>query len=237
MKKEKVSELNLHAGHRERMRRKFTKSNGVEFSQHELLEMILYYSIPQRNTNETAHLLMREFDNSLYALLTEGNYHRFQSVSGVGDKSAVLLSLISEVFRRSLCQNKEPKFLRSRSAFCQFFLNQLGNEHTHERLMIACLSGNMQLIRCETLETGSAGSLKVHVNKIIKTVFQANCTAVVLAHNHPAGDAVPSCQDIMETKVIQERLKMMEIELLDHIIIGNGKAYSMSEHQDFQWGF
>jgi len=232
MKKENNSKVNLHAGHRERMRRKFIRSKGIGFSPHELLEMLLYYSIPRANTNETAHLLLQQF-GSLYALFTEGDYQAFKSFPGIGDKSAVLLSLIGEILNSSTSQERGSEFLYDYSDFCQFFLNQLQQEHNNEIMMAVCLSDNMQIVRCDRIETGLPNTVKVHLNKIAKFVFQANCTALVLSHNHPGGEALPSYQDVAETKLLCERLKMLEIDLLDHVIVGNGKAYSMAEHHDF----
>ena len=194
--------------------------------------MLLYYSIPRANTNEIAHQLMTRFD-SLYELLTEGDYHTFRSVTGIGDRSAVLLALIGEIFKHSTYTERKSEFLYNYEDFCRFFLNHLQHEHADEILMLVCLSDDLEVVRCERIETGSAGTVKLHLHKIAKMVFQANCTMLVLAHNHPSGEAVPSYQDIAETRLLYERLKMLEIELLDHVIIGNGKAYSMAEHHDF----
>lgn len=232
MKKEISSKQNLHAGHRERMRKKFIQSKGIGFRPHELLEMLLYYSIPRANTNETAHQLINQF-GSLYALFTEGDYHAFRSVPGIGDKSALLLTLIGEMFKSGKHQERKSEFLYDYHDFCQFFLKHLQHEHTAEILMAVCLADNMQVVRCEKIESDSTGTLKLSLHQIAKIVFQSNCTLLVLAHNHPLGEAVPSYQDVAETKLLCERLKMLEIDLLDHIIIGNGEAYSMAEHYDF----
>ncbi|MBR0483682.1 MAG: hypothetical protein IJJ69_02755 [Oscillospiraceae bacterium] len=233
MKKEKMQKQNLHEGHRERMRRKWIVSKGAGFSQHELLEMLLYYTIPRADTNQIAHLLMKQFD-SLYALLTQGDYYTFTSVPGIGEKSAVLLSLIGEILKSSTdCKRRNSEFLRSYEDFCQYFLKQLQHQHASEILMTVFLSDAMQVVRCEKIESALPNTAKIHLRKIVKWAFQSNCTSVILAHNHPAGEALPSYQDIAETKLLQERLKMLEIDLLDHVIIGNGKAYSMKKHHDF----
>ena len=107
-----------------------------------------------------------------------------------------------------------------------------GNYH-EEVLMVACLSEKMQVMRCEVLESGSAGQVNISAGKLAKFVFQANCSRVILAHNHLNGDAKPSYEDVVETRRLFKLLDKLEIELVDHIIVGGENAYSMAEHHDF----
>jgi len=221
---------NLHKGHRERMKKRFLKNKGQDFSQHELLEMILYQSIPRADTNETAHMLINKY-GSLYDLFKDGNYYEFQTVDGVGHQSAYWLSLLCSTFNKIHSHVPDTICLKSRKRCKDFFINQLEKE-TEEVLMAVCLSNDMHIVRREKISRGALDSVQIFFPQLARFVLQTSCRIVILAHNHPQGLAEPSIDDIVTTRKIRKLLATLDICLYDHIIVSNKNAYSMREKHD-----
>lgn len=224
---------NVHAGHRERMRYRFRKMQGDDFAPHELLEMLLYYTISRKNTNELAHSLMRNF-KTLPEMFMNSSYDDFIHVKGIGVETAQMLAIIAAAFRSDKAVDRKDVFLRTKEEQCAYFIQKIKRENCHNEVIIAaCLSETMQMMCCKVLETGSADHASVSVGKLAKFVFQANCSKVILAHNHLNGIAKPSYEDVVETRKLFNLLASLEIELVDHIVISGEEAYSMAEHHDF----
>ena len=223
---------NIHSGHRKRMMERFIRNNARGFSPHEMLEIILFQVIPRANTNETAHMLLNRF-GSLRTLFLEGTMPDFMQISGIGQKSAAHLAAIGETFRMMEQPEAETRCLLTPADCCRCFLERMDAKSKNEILMAVALSDTRHIKSMETLDSGTPGEVKMDWGKIIRFVCQANCNILVLAHNHPQGEAKPSYQDIQATRELVSYLKPIHLELFDHIVIGNGTAYSMAEHHDF----
>ncbi len=223
---------NLHNGHRKRMLKRFVDNQGQGFSSHEILEILLFPILPRVNTNDIAHMLINRF-GSLENVFLEGTIPDFMQISGIGEKSAEYLAVIGEAFRMMEQPKHEKKRLKNHADCCRYFLEKLGKECKDEILMAAALSDTMHVKSVEILSSGTSGEVKMDWGKIIRFVCQANCNILVLAHNHPHGEAKPSYQDIRATQELINYIEPIHLELFDHIVIGNGTAYSMAEHHDF----
>ncbi len=213
----------LHAGHRGRMRQKFTDGHdGEHFPDHELLELLLYYSVPRKDTNETSHRLMEEFGTLEKVLDAERD--RLLSVEGMGDSSAVLLALVRELARRYTAAKMEidrdlPVFDTPEKITA--FLRPRFVGVTVERAYLLLFDNAMHLLDVRHLGDGEVSSVLVSVRKIAEYAFHKHAAQVVLAHNHPGGISVPSGEDITLTRKVSQALQLLDIPLLEHFIFSD----------------
>lgn len=227
MKKDS-GKANPHKGHRENVRRRFMTGGLEVFAPHEILELLLFYAIPQRDTNPLAHSLIDAF-GSLPRVMS-ASVEELQTVPGVGERTATLLSLTFQVGRwirlQQIQQNRSD--FRSPQALGEYFREVFAGQE-RETVYELCLNQRGNIIVCHRMFNGSALSVALDVKEIVEKAILSNCGCVVIAHNHPGGDAVPSSEDYNATRHIQETLSNMDIRLLDHIIVGKEDFVSLRQ--------
>lgn len=213
----------VHEGHRQRMKERYLKAGLDSFSPHEVVELMLYYAIPQKDVNELAHTLIERFGS--FAGLIEADYEDILSVKGMGPNSALMFCLYRDVARRYLIDSSEVPFVYdSIEKIGQYFVNFFVGV-TVERLYAMLFDNRMKLIDTILLEEGSVNSVNMPIRKMLSKISQRSASAIVLAHNHPNGTAYPSNEDIMNTRQIKEICDMMGLTLIDHIVV-SGKYYT-----------
>ena len=217
--------MGLHDGHRARKKALFRQSGLDGFADHEVLELVLYYAIPRRDTNETAHRLLQKFGSlqNVFSAPAE----ELAKVEGVGENAALLLTLLPAAVRRGRSGGRE-RVLNSVDKCGRYFLELLGGER-QEALYEACLDAKGKLLSCKKLAQGSADSAVLSVRQVVENALLCGASGVVLAHNHPSGIALPSESDRAATLWIRDALKPMDIRLLDHIIVADGDFVSMNQ--------
>lgn len=217
----------VHDGHRERLRKRFMTEGLDNFQSHEILELLLFYAIPRRNTSELAHRLIKHF-NSLPAVL-EAPVEALVQVEGISTQSAVLISMILQVFRR---YNKEkfspPSILDTTEKLGTVVMPALGYL-ANEAVLLICMDGKLKLLDSSIITEGSVNSTDITVRMILQRALLFNASVVVLAHNHPSGLATPSKSDIATTIQIVRALRLADIELWDHLIVGDNDMVSMRD--------
>ena len=219
--------METNEGHRQRLRDKFTNNGLDSFHDHEILELLLFYAIPRRNTNGIAHELIKTF-GSLSDVL-DAPVEKLKAVDGIGDNAATLLKLIPQLARRySMSKGSFDNILdttqRSGDYILPFFLSQ-----RDEVVLLVCLDSKNKVLNAQIIHRGSVNSTDISLRKILETAFTYNATKVILAHNHPSGIALPSTEDINTTKYIRDALKILSIKLVDHIIVADGDFVSMAD--------
>lgn len=224
------SEDNPHVGHRDRMRERFFKNGFNGFSEHEILEFMLFFIYKRGNTNEIAHRLLQKF-GSLNRVLKADRY-ALMDVNGVGEQSALLINSMKEFFRRTLEEKAEGSCLMEIDDRCQYFLDLLLLE-TDELFLLSCLDDCMRVINTSVVARGTPGSVHFDKINVMHAIVSAKCNAVMIAHNHPNGVPMPSYSDIDTTRILYESLKVFGIDLVDHIIVGDGRAVSMKDSGSF----
>ena len=218
--------MGLHDGHRERKRVQFRQHGLDGFADHEVLELLLYYAIPRRDTNETAHRLLQKFgtlQNVFNAPAEE-----LSRVEGMGEGAALFLTLLPAVYRRTMRSTGPEKVLNSVEKCGRYFLSLLAQER-QETLYQLCLDAKGKLLTCKKLSQGSADCTSLSVRQVVENALLSGASAVVLAHNHPSGVALPSENDRAVTLWVRDALKTMDIRLLDHIIVADGDYVSMNQ--------
>ncbi len=218
---------NPHRGHRKRMKRQFLREGIDRFEPHQVLEILLFYSIPRRDTNELAHRLLDHFGGSLPAVLDAG-YEQLCSVKGVSEHTATMLILFGQLLRRYQREKSDRKAFDNYNEILEFIQAQFVNEEK-EKVVLLSLNNRYELLSCSTVGTGTIVSADANVRDLIQTALQHKATQVVLAHNHPAGYCSPSEEDVKTTKTLLAAFRMMEIQLIDHVIVAKDACFSMKD--------
>ena len=219
----------VHDGRRERLRARFLSQGLEAFADHEVIELLLTYAIPRRDVNDLAHRLLDSF-GSLHALL-EATGPELMEVSGVGERTAALLRLVLDLNRRYLIDREraeEPARLGSAAAGGRLFVPYFYGVRV-ERVYAAFLDDDLRLLSCRLLFEGGINQASVNLRKLVETALRERATGVILAHNHPAGQAIPSVEDRECTLAIGAALNTVQIRLLDHFIISGRDYCSMAE--------
>ena len=239
------SSSQLHEGHRARMRERLERAGAEGFADHELLEMLLYYVQPRRDTNEMAHQLIEEC-GSLSAVL-EAPPERLCRVPFVKENTSVYLRLLGELSKRYArskftLQNEPLKTVydsneKLASVIYPRFIGQ-----TTERMLVLLFDGGMHMVDCFTAAEGSINAVALTVRSVAERAFTRGACSVILAHNHPGGVATPSPEDLKLTQSMITALDLLGIPLVEHFvftersyfpIIANcfDAATDVSEHQ------
>ncbi|MBQ8309996.1 MAG: DNA repair protein RadC [Clostridia bacterium] len=220
----------IHTNHRERMRGRALF--GLEsFADHELLEMLLFGTIPRGDTNEIGHTLIERF-GSFNAVL-EASVEELESVNGIGRSSAVQIKLSTEMMRRYCQYYVEPvQQYNSLQKIVTFLWPRfLGLDH--ERLYAMFFNNKMALIDCKAISDGSVNSANLHYRVLVARALEKKASAVVLAHNHPHGVTQPSDFDIKMTNNISDALALVGIPLLEHLVFAEDRFQSIMKTNCF----
>lgn len=217
-----------HAGHRQRMRERFRTQGLDGFAAHEVLELMLFYAIPQRNVNPLAHKLLDHF-GSFNAVL-DASQEDLMKVEGVGEYAASLLKLFAAVSRR-YAQNvtQERKYIPNYAAaekHCAGLLQGCRQEHFY----VVCLDTQMRVARNELIARGTLDEVPAYPRLVVEAALRHNAHAVILCHNHPGGSIIPSQQDVNITRQLGELLGGIGVTLADHVIVADNDSLSMVRH-------
>lgn len=218
---------NIHEGHRKRLKKRFVNEDLDSFEHHNVLELLLFYSIPRMDTNEIAHNLIKQFGG--ISEVFDAPFSELIKIKGVSENTATLIKLVPSLSRVYM-QNKtaDVKVLDSSKKIGEYFINQFIGK-TQELVYIMCLDSSCSIINCDILTQGTVTQANVSIRSITEIVVKHNACSVVLAHNHPRGLAVASNEDVITTIAIKKALKQLDIVLLDHIIVAQNQYSSLAE--------
>ena len=213
---------NIHKGHRERLRKRFLES-GENFENHELLELLLTYSIPRRDTNRTAHILLSRFgsfENILMAELDE-----LTEVEGVGEKTAVMLKLIGELNNRpSKTKRADRTVYDTEDKIGNLLLKKYKGKRREECHMML-FDGKRRMIGFKKLSEGSVNGTRVLVRTAVEYAYKQRACSVLISHNHPGGIACPTDSDMRVTDELRTAFKLMGINFDGHFIVADDDWY------------
>lgn len=217
---------NIHEGHRKRMKERFMKSGLDDFAPHNVLELLLFYSIPRGDTNPIAHRLIDAF-GSLSGVF-DATPEELMKVSGVGESTAILISMIPQMARKYLEDKADAVNVVGGCGDIGAYLLPKFIGRTNEALMMVSIDNKNKVISCSVVAEGTVDSAKVSRRKVMEEAMKVKATRVILAHNHPRGVAVPSAEDVAMTREIGRLFAQVGIELVDHIIIADDDYVSMA---------
>lgn len=214
-----------HEGHRQRMRERFLKQGLEGFAPHEVLELLLFYTIPQRNVNPLAHQLLEKF-GSLHNVL-RAEPRQLCQTKGVGEYTATFLSLFGPVARYAQIEKAGERVSLSNRRQAEEYCVRLLEGERRETFYAICLNGQMQALFNALIARGSLSDVPAYPRLVAEAVLLHNAHSVLLCHNHPGGSLTPSQGDVEVTRQLGALLQGLEITLVDHMIVADGKALSM----------
>ena len=219
--------MSIHDGHRQRLKQRFLEEGLESFTDIQVLELLLFFSVPRQDTNPIAHALLDHF-GSLYQVL-EAPVEELRKVKGVGEQSALLLSLMNDVARYyQVDRTMREKILPTVQA-CGEYLVPFFFGRNVETVFLLCLDAKCKALCCVPVHRGSITVASISVRKIVQTALNQNAASVVLAHNHPSGYALPSQEDLDTTRTLQTALQSVGIVLADHIIVADDDYVSLAD--------
>ena len=217
--------MGVHDGHRERKRAQFRRHGLDSFADHEVLELLLFYAIPRKDTNTIAHALIDRF-GSLEQVLAAAP-EELEKVPGVGENAATLLKLIPQITRRARVSSaSNEKVLDTTERIGAFFVEQFVAE-TNEIMYQLCLDAKGRMLGCHKISVGDVSSVSLNLRKVVEHALRSNAVLVALAHNHPSGVAFPSHEDKIATTLAREALETIGVRLVDHIIVADDDYISL----------
>lgn len=204
------------------------RDHGLDnFNDLNVLELLLFYAIPRKDTNEIAHTLLDHF-GSLDRVF-EASIPELEAVPGVGESSALLISLIPQIMRRYLMVKGSCVSTITGSAEAGKYLVPRLMFEKDEKLLLLCLDAKKSVIACVNLGSGVVNAVDVNVRKVVENAVRHRASSVILAHNHPGGVALPSREDERITIDIAAALKLVGIPLEDHIIVAGDDYVSFAD--------
>ena len=223
---------NNHKEHRQRLKARYHREGLDNFEDHNILELLLFFGIPYKDTNNLAHELLNRF-GSLSGVL-EASREELMNVNGIGENAATLLNLIPALSRKYLEDKVDEKApMNSCSAVGNYLIAKYRFRQDEVFSMI-CLDQSCRLISWEIISSGTINITAVNSRKVIEAAMKTSANAVVLAHNHPNGLAVPSGDDIKSTMALVEALNIIGVKVLDHIMISGEDFVSLASSQQYK---
>ncbi|MBR3737889.1 MAG: RadC family protein [Eubacterium sp.] len=217
--------------HRERVRKAYLNNSFESMPDSNVLEMVLFYAIPRKDVKDVSYALINRF-GSLEGVLC-ADIKELVKVEGVGENTAILINLIHNIDKRlDKNKNKSIKKLDDSSKTIEFVKNELSGIKK-EKILVITLDNGLNIIAVNDVSQGNANTARVESYKIMECVFKDSAANVILAHNHPNGEAKPSMEDIDFTIKMMGLCRQVGVRLNDHIIIGKDSALSMAT--DFRY--
>ncbi len=218
--------MGIHDHHRDRLRRRFA-AGSEGFEPHQLLELLLFYSVPRADTNPAAHALLDTFGGLREVL--DAPLAELKKVPGIGENSALLIKLIQRMAVAYTEPDGQKALILHSSADAGAYLMPKFLGERDEVAYLLCLDAKGKLLGCSEVGRGGACSTELDFRRVVETALSRNAVGVILAHNHPSGVALPSHSDEMTTRNLLRTLRMMQITLMDHIIVSDRDWVSMAD--------
>lgn len=226
----------LHKEHRERMRKQFLAEGFSEnSSEHKLLEMLLFFAIPRKDTNEIAHLLIKRFGT--LGGVFEAPTEELIKIDGVGVNTAMLLKLMVPVTKKYMAsKTSKVNIYENMNAICDYLAGKYFGCN-EEMFAITTFNSKGAIVGFDILANGDCVAVNVSMRQILETVIRNKAVCAVISHNHPGGTAIPSTDDINATRKIAETLNSIDVRLLDHIILCDDDYVSLAQSSTYKYLF
>lgn len=219
----------IHHGHRKRLRDRFFQNGLESFHDYEVLEVLLTLSTPRKDMKPLAKELIRRF-GSLASVL-DAPLSALLDVDGMGSVSAFSIKLPHSIGRRYLFEQAQGRdYLRSSRTVKDYLTHNL-RERNREVFMVIFLDGQNQVLKMEELFTGSLTTSAIYPREVVQKVLDHDAANVILVHNHPSGSLTPSNSDRAVTKKLQSALATIDVDVLDHLIVGGNGFFSFADHK------
>lgn len=221
----------VHAGHRQRLKQQFL-DHGEMLEIHQLMELLLFYAIPQSDTNELAHKLLNEFGG--LAGVLDAYPETLMRVKGISEHTVVLFKLIPKLFGRYMAEKNDTGLIITSTARAANYLRRYFHQGVrNEMTYLLCMDASHKVLGVRKLSEGSVSAADILPRRVVEIILSLNAVSVILAHNHPSGIALPSNADIAVTRHLCTILREIEVHLEDHLIFADNSMDATILRQDY----
>ena len=217
----------IHSGHRNRVKNRFRLEGLDGFEDHEVIELLLYYSTPMKDTNELAHKMLHEFGT--ISGLFEADPTDIQKRCGVSENTATLVTLVPSLARRYFHRKWGDKPVLDSSYKAGKYSVTLFTGRTYEAFYTICLDSQNRVNHPVLVHEGTLNEAPVYPRIIVEAALRHQANSVILAHNHPGGSTQPSAADMDVTRKIKAALEVISVRVNDHIIVAGDNYISFAE--------
>lgn len=222
--KEPPEEQPHYVGHRDRLRQRFTECGESGIADYELLELLLFASIPRRDVKPLAKSLLQQFGS--FSAVMHASVSDLVAF-GLSENAAINLRVVETAAIKMLKQDVVNRPVLNNWARLTDYIRAGMAEENKEHFRLLFLNKKNELIADETQQTGTVDHTPAYPREIMKRALEVGATAIILVHNHPSGDPTPSRADIDMTKAIVEAGKPFSIVIHDHLIVSRNGTSSM----------
>ncbi len=216
-----------YKGHRARLKKRYTASGIGTLHDYEVLELLLFYAIPRRDTKALAKDVLRKF-GSLKKLM-DADPKEIEALSGIGSQASLLIRLIKDLGTLYLQEKAmETPQISSTKALLDYCMASMGGLQD-EQFSVIFLNAQNRIIKRQVVQEGIVNQAVVYPRKILENALKHKASAIILVHNHPSGNIKPSEADIRLTKTLQDTARVLDIHIHDHIIVGENRYFSFRE--------
>ncbi len=229
-----MAEKNIHSGHRQRLKEHFLTSGADGFEKHQLLELLLFYGIPQKDTNPIAHKLINKF-GSLRGVF-EASVEELCDVEGISSHTATLIKLVPAIWGISAGEIDMSARYDTLNKLGRMLVKRYAGI-TVETVLLVLLDNSWHIIDIVKLSDGSVNQVGIDTRKLIEITLRKNASMALLAHNHPNGNIIPSTEDFVTTDVVVKAMKSIHVDFLEHLLIAGDRfepILSKSENKFWQ---
>ncbi len=211
----------------ERPRERMANNGASSLSNQELLAIILRTGTKNESVIHLANRVLTHFDG--FRLLKDASLEEMTAIKGVGEAKAIQIMAAVEIGRRISNLTYDDRYvIRSPEDGANYVMNDM-RFLSQEHFVCLYLNTKNQVLHRQTVFVGSLNASIVHPREVFKEAFRRSAASIICAHNHPSGDPSPSREDIEVTKRLAECGKIIGIDILDHLIIGDKKFISLKE--------
>ena len=214
-----------HVGHRERLKQRFVREGLDSFEEHNILELILFYTIPQKDTNELAHDLLDRF-GSLDGVFNAGQ-EQLMEVKGVGEHTALFLSMFPKLIDSYIEDRKQNETISGMQNVVEFAVRKLAFSQT-ECLLIIFIDNKQCMLNWHFLQEGMVASENLDIRTIVRMIMGTNTTQVLLARNYLKGKSKLGRSDVKIATELSDVLGSIGVGMFDYIVSGvDGKIATL----------
>lgn len=215
-------------GHRERLRQRFLQAGAGAFADHELLELLLTYAVLRKDVKPVAKALLEECGDlaGVFGAPTD----LLETIPGIGPTAVALIRLVAEI-PAEMWKGERRRTRRKVSTLEDAIkaVRTLVGARREEEFYVILLDAKNQVLGQERLVQGTVDRVAVFPRKVLELALSRRAAAILIAHNHPSGDPLPSKQDRELTSAMKRAAKAVEIRFLDHLIMAGDKTYSFHQ--------